>query len=408
MIVQSAKENTTLAYQSTIQHDQTSSRKPLLFKPILAISTKTSLHAPNLALLPLLVKQMMVLALDLALPHRRDARIKRTAPDLCVPGPGPAVAEHFLNLLEALLGSLWVRDKSLDGSAKTQGAEDHERLPGDVAEGRGHEEAEGEVEDPVGQAGDAHAVGAGFERPDLGGVDPGDGGEGQGVDDDEQVGEGDDGARGAAWAERDDDVGVPVYAFGDVVAVVAKDAADDEVTHAHADGTVDEERTSTGVVDEEEREAAEYDEERILDAARYEVDIACETSHCKYIHHIVHHDIGAARQVSLVNGQCKDTVSEWGSYESCCHACTLAPANVRLHIPFAVNFLHPLAPNRSAVRTVMISSHSAITSGSLISPPACMLARTWIASSFRPTLASHRGLLGKKGMPTRRSTAGTN
>lgn len=56
----------------------------------------------------------------------------------------------------------------------------------------------------------------------------------------------------------------------------------------------------------------------------------------------------------------------------------------------------------------MISSHSATTSGSSISPPAWVRARMSIASCTRPTFASHLGDRGKKGKPHMRKTAGTN
>ena len=43
-----------------------------------------------------------------------------------------------------------------------------------------------------------------------------------------------------------------VYAAGDVLAVRAENAADNELADAHADGAVDQERTTAGLVDEEE------------------------------------------------------------------------------------------------------------------------------------------------------------
>lgn len=63
---------------------------------------------------------------------------------------------------------------------------------------------------------------------------------------------------------------------------------------------------------------------------------------------------------------------------------------------------------RSAAKIVVISSHSATTSGSFTSPPAWMRARISMASSTRPTFASQRGDLGRKGRPARRKTHGIN
>lgn len=47
--------------------------------------------------------------------------------------------------------------------------------------------------------------------------------------------------------------------------------------------------------------------------------------------------------------------------ESCCHACTEKPASVLFHMPLYTNFLQAFGASLSAVRTVMISSYSAIT-----------------------------------------------
>ena len=63
---------------------------------------------------------------------------------------------------------------------------------------------------------------------------------------------------------------------------------------------------------------------------------------------------------------------------------------------------------RSAARMVVISSHSATTSGLLTSPPAWIRARISMASSTRPTFASQRGDRGRNGRPARRNTQGMN
>ena len=56
----------------------------------------------------------------------------------------------------------------------------------------------------------------------------------------------------------------------------------------------------------------------------------------------------------------------------------------------------------------MISSHSATTKGSLMSPWAWMLASTSTACCVLPTFASQRGERGRNGIPSIRHTAGTN
>jgi len=57
-------------------------------------------------------------------------------------------AEHQFNLLERLASCLGISEKSLDGGANTEDAEDDEELPGDVLEAGRNEESNGEVEKP--------------------------------------------------------------------------------------------------------------------------------------------------------------------------------------------------------------------------------------------------------------------
>ena len=94
--------------------------------------------------------------------------------------------------------------------------------------------------------------------------------------------------------------------------------------------------------------------------------------------------------------------------ESCCHACTEKPAKVLRHMPFLTNLLQPGGASRSAASTVVISSHSATTRGSVWSPPAWIFERIITASSVLPTFASHLGDRGKNGNPTKRITQGTH
>lgn len=84
------------------------------------------------------------------------------------------------------------------------------------------------------------------------------------------------------------------------------------------------------------------------------------------------------------------------------------PASVRFHMPFLTNLRQPRPASSSARMVVMISSHSAMTSGSSSFPPAWMLASVWMASFSRPTLASQRGERGRNGRPSTRKKHGTN
>ena len=232
------------------------------------------------------------LPLPLQALHLLDLLVQQTLPGLRVPRPGPTFTEHELDLLDALAGRLRVGEVSLDGGGEAQHAEDDECFPADVVEGGRDEEADGEVEEPVGGAGEGHARGAGLERPDLGGVDPGDGREGQGVDDHEEVAEGDDGVGGVA-RDADDDVEVVAHALRHVGAVVAQHAADDEHADAHADGAVDEQGPAAGVVDEEEGAGREDDEERVLHPGRDEPDVPCQPGHLEDVDYVVGHHVGS-------------------------------------------------------------------------------------------------------------------
>jgi hypothetical protein len=77
-------------------------------------------------------------------------------------------------------------------------------------------------------------------------------------------------------------------------------------------------------------------------------------------------------------------------------------------MPFLKKIVNPLPDARSAARTAVISSHSARTRGSSLSPWAWMFARTSIASSPRSIFASQRGLRGRNGIPNMRIKHGTN
>ena len=117
------------------------------------------------------------------LPRLGNQRIQLAIPRPRLPRPRAPRREHVFDLLERLAARLRVGEVELRGAEEAHGAEDHEHLPRDVGEARRDVQTECEVEEPVADRGDAHAGGAGLEGPDFGGVDPADGGEGEGVDD---------------------------------------------------------------------------------------------------------------------------------------------------------------------------------------------------------------------------------
>jgi hypothetical protein len=69
--------------------------------------------------------------------------------------------------------------------------------------------------------------------------------------------------------------------------VCAHDAADNKVTKGHGQGSIDEERSSTNLINEEKHDRGEDDKEGVLNATRNEVDVARETRHSENVHNVV-------------------------------------------------------------------------------------------------------------------------
>lgn len=134
-----------------------------------------------------------------------------------------------------------------------------------------------EIEEPVAQRCNGHADGSSFKGPDLGCVDPGDGSEGQSVDYDQQVAEGDDGV-GFRSGESDWDVRVAADAAWDVLSSGQKTSYN-EMAGTHGERPVDEEWASASPVDVEEHNGREDDEQSVLHTGSDKVDVAGKTSH---------------------------------------------------------------------------------------------------------------------------------
>ena len=154
----------------------------------------------------------------LPLSDLRDACIQQTVARLGLPGLDGFQIEEQFDLLDGLTGRLGVGEEGLDGSADAEDAEDDEEFPRDVLECGRDEEPDREIEQPVRDRGQRHACGAGFERPDLGGVNPSYRGEGDGVDNDEDVAERDDGV-GGGTGDLDPDAEVAVQAGGEICSI---------------------------------------------------------------------------------------------------------------------------------------------------------------------------------------------
>ena len=234
-------------------------------------------------------------------PHRLNLPIQPTVARLRPPGPDGAPGEQGLDLLDRLPRRLGVGEEGLGGGAAAEDAEDDEELPGDVLKGRGDEEADCEVEEPVGDGGEGHAGGTRLEGPDLGRIHPGDGRQRDGVDEDEQVAEGDDGGGGGA-RHLDLDAEVALEAVRERGPVGAEDAANDEHAGGHAEGAVDEEWPSARDVDEEEGGRGPDDEDGVLDPRRHEPDVARQVGHFEDVDHVVRHDVGAGELLPRLHG----------------------------------------------------------------------------------------------------------
>lgn len=128
-------------------------------------------------------------ALSLLINDGLNVGLETRSTDTGVPRLWTARPEQLFDFLEGLARGLGVREERLRGGSEAEYAENDERLPGNVVECRRDEETEGEVEEPVGDTGNGHAVRTGLERPDLRCVHPGNRSESERVDDDQKVGE---------------------------------------------------------------------------------------------------------------------------------------------------------------------------------------------------------------------------
>lgn len=88
----------------------------------------------------------------------------------CAPSTLPCGDLGFkdkVDFLEGLAGRLGVQEENPEGHDEAERPEDHVRLPLDVGEGRGNEECQREVEDPVAGRGNANAFGSVAQGKDL-------------------------------------------------------------------------------------------------------------------------------------------------------------------------------------------------------------------------------------------------
>jgi hypothetical protein len=187
----------------------------------------------------------------LPLNNRLDLGINPAPTRLRIPRSWAILIKHKLNLLQRLTTRLRVREERLNRGTESQYAEDDEDFVGDIAKGWWDEEPKGPVEEPVADGGEGHTGGAGFEGPDFGRVDPGYGGEGQSVNDNEDVAEGYD---CVGWGSFDLNDNVCIWRCPDSArdnnSIFSHQATDDKLTYSHSDSTVDEEGTTASLVDE--------------------------------------------------------------------------------------------------------------------------------------------------------------
>lgn len=101
-------------------------------------------------------------------------------------------------------------------------------------------------------------------------------------------------------------VQVAPHAAGDVGAVHAEHAADDELADRHAQRAVDEQRAAAGFVDEEKDDGGEDDEERVLHPRGDEVDVAAQPGHLEDVHDVVGHDVCAGELLPGLHGHARE------------------------------------------------------------------------------------------------------
>lgn len=134
--------------------------------------------------------------------------VKSSASDGAAPGRDISVKQE-VDLLQSLPGGLGVAEKGVQSHGDTECTKDHVRLPLDVGEGGGNEEGQGEVEaicvsicmlrlsssdlQPVAGSRQTNALGTILKGENLTGVDPRNGGPGEAVDSDKDVGQGNNG-----------------------------------------------------------------------------------------------------------------------------------------------------------------------------------------------------------------------
>ena len=94
-------------------------------------------------------------------------------------------------------------------------------------------------------------MGSRLETPDLGGINPGNGCKGQGVDDDQEVAKRND---RVGWRpfDKHHDIFVAPDSFGHGLPVATEHSCDYEMTDGHPQGTPDEKRAAARAINKEE------------------------------------------------------------------------------------------------------------------------------------------------------------
>ena len=136
-----------------------------------------------------------------------------------------------------------------------------------------NEEAKSKVEEPIANGGKSHSGCTSLERPHFSSIDPSDGRECESVNDDEKVGEGDD---GVGWVACDTDrhVRVAVEAIGVGSTIATQHASYHELADSHTQSTENQERASPGFVDVEEDDRGEDNKQRVLYTGCDQVDVS--------------------------------------------------------------------------------------------------------------------------------------
>ena len=126
-----------------------------------------------------------------------------------------------------------------------------------------------------------HSSGAGLQRPHFRGIYPCNRSKSESVNDNQQVRKGND-SMSLVALHANENVQIAINSTRNIFST-RQDAAHDEMTEAHGNGSRHQEESSTGLVNVEEDNGREDDEQCVLDTRGDQVDISGQTGHLENV-----------------------------------------------------------------------------------------------------------------------------